>query len=462
MALAIAVYSLSTRAAQDVASNTTESASSCANQYRSLPGIVWSCLTTIFLCIWVSLHLNVPEPVDTRSLNSFNKLKFEIRYFIRRNLIPLVVTLMAPEWVLGVAIRQFVMAAHVAKEIGATRQQGFFIIMGGFHLFKRTQGSSFRQMREWGREEAHPLVEDSVVEEGEGRLGHTPSGEATNTIEEEVGEPVHPLDEFDVCRLIKAGKLRLPHFAELKDKCKSDGLAKFLVILQTLWFITQCIARKANKLSLTELEVVTLGYTLLTLSMYVAWWDKPYGVTFPVRVYETLPERTIEQEDLKKKKEEVKLPERVYAYISGTQGYFTDLRSQKRVPMFHSGRNGGRVILRDFIGPMTIGLVGTLFGAVHLLAWSSPFPSGRVQWLWRFGAVVMTVAPPAAFIGLIFLMLVQKWLILAYLIGYLLRLVPICYLVGRGITIVLAFLTLATLPLDAYQDVEWSDFFPHI
>lgn len=50
--------------------------------------------------------------------------------------------------------------------------------------------------------------------------------------EEEFGEPVHPLDEVDVCHLIKAGKLRLPTSAELEDKCKSDGLAKFLVLVQ--------------------------------------------------------------------------------------------------------------------------------------------------------------------------------------------------------------------------------------
>ncbi|CAG7853300.1 SubName: Full=Uncharacterized protein {ECO:0000313/EMBL:CCA70983.1}, partial [Serendipita indica DSM 11827] len=302
MALALAVYSLSGRAAQDLASNTTECLPSCASQYRSLPGIVFSCLTTVFLCIWVALHLNVPEPVDTRGMGYLARFKIWIRSFFRCTVVPVFVTLAFPEWVLGIAVRQFFVASRVAKEIDATRQQGFFIIMGGFHLFKRSQGLSNNQVenRKENIEETHPLVETSAVEAREGRGSCAPSNRMANPFEEEVGEPVHPLDQFDVCRLLKDGKLYLPPPAELQDKCKSDGLAKFLVVVQTLWFITQCIGRKVSKLPLTELEVVTLGHTLLAVAMYIAWWDKPYRVTFPIRVYETPPERTKEQKELEK------------------------------------------------------------------------------------------------------------------------------------------------------------------
>jgi hypothetical protein len=36
----------------------------CMNvaRYRTMQSIIWSCLTTIFACAWVSIHPNVPDP----------------------------------------------------------------------------------------------------------------------------------------------------------------------------------------------------------------------------------------------------------------------------------------------------------------------------------------------------------------------------------------------------------------
>ncbi|CAG7852685.1 SubName: Full=Uncharacterized protein {ECO:0000313/EMBL:CCA71385.1} [Serendipita indica DSM 11827] len=468
MALAAAVYSLSSRAAPNLASNMAESLPSCANQYRSLPGIVLSCITTIFLCIWVALHLNVPEPVDTKSLGYLARFKISIKCFFRCTLVPVFVTLVVPEWVLGMAVRQFIAASRVAKSIGATRQQGFFIIMGGFHLFKRREGplKNIIEIIEEYIEETHPLVENLAMEVRDGRGSCAPgkSQKMNNPFEEEFGEPVHPLDEFDVCHLLQTGKLRLPNTADLEDRCKSDGLAKFLIVIQTFWFISQCIARKLSKLPLTELEIITLGYTLLTVAMYIAWWDKPYRVRFPVRVYETLPKRTKEQQWLKNNMEATNSWETAFNYAAGTQAELVDLRSVKQVPIFYSGFTLDEWNVSDLGGIPTTVIVGTLFGAVHFLGWSSPFPSTRMQFLWRFAAIAMTAVPPAALVGAFFGGLIRDTL--SELVGTLvflpLFLLPPLYFVGRGVTVVLALVTLAKLPLDAYRDVEWSDFFPHI
>lgn len=35
-------------------------------EYRKLGGIIVSCLTTIFLCTWISVHPNVPDQSLTR------------------------------------------------------------------------------------------------------------------------------------------------------------------------------------------------------------------------------------------------------------------------------------------------------------------------------------------------------------------------------------------------------------
>jgi len=72
---------------------------------------------------------------------------------------------------------------------------------------------------------------------------------------------------------------------EIQDKARGDFLSKVIVILQSLWFIVQCIARGKQGLALTELELVTLALASLNGVMYYFWWDKPLGVNVPVKVY---------------------------------------------------------------------------------------------------------------------------------------------------------------------------------
>lgn len=66
--------------------------------------------------------------------------------------------------------------------------------------------------------------------------------------------------------------------ADIEDKSKADGLTKGIAILQTTWFLVQCIARVTQKLPLTELEVVTLALGSLSVIMYIIWWEKPMDV----------------------------------------------------------------------------------------------------------------------------------------------------------------------------------------
>src|SRR6266540_5463758 len=72
---------------------------------------------------------------------------------------------------------------------------------------------------------------------------------------------------------------------EICDKARGDFLSKAIVILQSLWFILQCIARGKQGLALTELELVTLALASLNGVMYFFWWDKPLGVNEPVKLY---------------------------------------------------------------------------------------------------------------------------------------------------------------------------------
>ena len=57
------------------------------------------------------------------------------------------------------------------------------------------------------------------------------------------------------------------------------------MLLQTTWFILQCVSRFDNKLAVTKLEVVTLSFAVLNGITYWLWWDKPSDVRCAVPVY---------------------------------------------------------------------------------------------------------------------------------------------------------------------------------
>ena len=85
---------------------------------------------------------------------------------------------------------------------------------------------------------------------------------------------VHPLS----INHLRAGEFEftMPTEEEIKDKGESNWLTKALVLIQTTWFVVQCIARAIRDLPVTELEIVTLAYTTMSfgsLSKSVALFE---------------------------------------------------------------------------------------------------------------------------------------------------------------------------------------------
>jgi len=71
---------------------------------------------------------------------------------------------------------------------------------------------------------------------------------------------------------------------EIQDRSKGDFLSKGFAILQTTWFIIQCIVRGVYRLDFSQLEIVTLAFAALNGLVYFLWWNKPMSVTCPVPV----------------------------------------------------------------------------------------------------------------------------------------------------------------------------------
>jgi len=87
--------------------------------------------------------------------------------------------------------------------------------------------------------------------------------------------------------LASEGKIRWPCISvdEIMDRSKRDVFSKGFAVLQTTWFITQCIARAVYGLTITELELATLAFAVLNGLLSFLWWNKPQDVACPAHVY---------------------------------------------------------------------------------------------------------------------------------------------------------------------------------
>ncbi|KAF7970909.1 hypothetical protein HWV62_22604 [Athelia sp. TMB] len=154
------------------------------------------------------------------------------------------VALLTPEVVLALAAAQWAYAREVAAALEDAAQHGsanwstthaFFVMMGGFHAF---EGDS----------------------------------------------PHHVLSLPEVMELVRDGTLVAPLDDDIWALSKAGIFSKTCALFQTLWFVVQCLARALQHLPLAQLEVATLAYTTMTVSMYLFWWNKPLRIDRPFRV----------------------------------------------------------------------------------------------------------------------------------------------------------------------------------
>ncbi|KDR79733.1 hypothetical protein GALMADRAFT_61863 [Galerina marginata CBS 339.88] len=431
----------------------------CPNT-RSRWDIIWSCLATIFVCTWVSVHPNIPalgEPWWKKVSR-----RVELMFW----------SIIAPELIINWAIQQWFGARQLVikyKEYGWTMSHGYFIQMGGFMLYNNDK-------------------------------------------------PIGVLDPAGLDRLVKEDIVAMPRITEqeIQDRSKSDGLSKALVVIQTTWFIGQCIARRAQGLIITELELATLAFAAVNGVMYMFWWSKPLDVQTTIRVDLLLPipqkpdvshvvdyghrtsvnfpqETEIEHENpipsstmrsyqsMKNSKFQ-DICSSVWWLISGIllrwpvygiDALVTRVRNilnsdsidkgAMGVPTFYAPR-----ILSEFeVGwegfPLAFAFpfVGILFGAIHLAGWNFSFPSLIEANIWRVSSSLITSVPVIFVVFEIYAGFSMPDFVVSFII-VVLSAALLLYIVARLALLVVALTTLRDLPLEALSAVEWTSFLPHI
>ena len=84
--------------------------------------------------------------------------------------------------------------------------------------------------------------------------------------------------------LVRDGTIDFPMTTEreIDDRSKGDALSKGIALLQITWFIIQLFARRAQGLTITEIELTTAALAGLNSAVYLFLWSKPLDVRCPI------------------------------------------------------------------------------------------------------------------------------------------------------------------------------------
>ncbi|KAK0724117.1 hypothetical protein B0H67DRAFT_529701 [Lasiosphaeris hirsuta] len=376
--------------------------------------ILWNCLFTSFLCTWVSLHLNVPAEKDSEPSILFRKLRWMFQ------------AILGPEFVLAFATGQraeakrSVAAFRAAGHEKWTMRHGFYANMGGFMLYAR-DGIPF------------------------------------------------PVNSKQILWLVKHEYLSFPALSErdIEDKSKADGFAKFATCVQTTWLVVHCICRAVQHLPVTTLELTTILIGAGDAA------SKPYRQTPLDFIDDQSP-----------------------SWLLDVQPYFGFRTWARERPLTRFTNDRFPIIGAE---PHSIALffINMAYSAIHALGWNFDFPSDIERMLWRVSSISIIVTT------FIF------WMCETYQDGVRLGrwkrwwshvlegretdkqdselgvgsngddagqtkkgfipwwemaiFVPISvvYTLARTYVVVECFFALRSLPVAAYQDVDWIQFVPH-
>ena len=318
---------------------------------RGTIDIIWSCALTIFLCSWTVLCLNIPPP-------DWSLLK----YTNQKNLIACE-GILGPEFVFQTALGQWVSACCSVKDFTNsgypqwTMAHAFLADMGGYVLHP-TDFVRFPL----NAKQVHYLVK-------EGYIDYSTVGVSKSTID---------------------------------DKNKGDGMARFITVLQILWFVVNMIARAIQRVTITTLELTTLGYIVCTLGTYFFWAHKPLDIKEPIVLVPSITMADIltkagapAAKPYKHTPMDFVGQEHSSWFLYWTY-WFNILR--KMGINFHTLKRPIDKIPDDQFAPLDarttpiLFLFQTGYAAVHIAGWNFHFPTKLERRLWRIATTYIIIA----------------------------------------------------------------------
>lgn len=259
----------------------------------------------------------------------------------------------------------------------------------------------------------------------------------------------------------------------IADKSKADWFTRIIASLQIIWFLTQIVGRVASDLTITPLELFTLGYVGCALGMYYFWRHKPFDLQVPITVTVIVrSSASVTSPDARNRSNERRSTRR--RSESGDAGflpndksghYNTRVRRSGSIPgISNSKRKKLLWVSRNQSMLVSLIFFTFLVSACHLLGWKYPFSTIIEAWLWRVCSLLSLGLPLLIiFVQITYWQLdeearesvfknVEAFTVLCALL----------YFSVRTCLLVQVFLALRSVPVDVFDTVEWAQYMPHI
>jgi hypothetical protein len=286
---------------------------------------------------------------------------------------------------------------------------------------------------------------------------------------------------------------------EIMDKSKGDFISKAVVILQTSWFVMQCIARRcprptdhragARNCCFRGSQFFHIRYVVREAAGFAMWsasiqetkTEKPVddghieaaaGFWAALRdALFKLPSEIAKGPLIHVLGPEYSWPRRVFIwpFIKTQQVLGIAISNQrsanlkKKIATFYPETWERR---DRSLALFAATLVALTFGGIHCVGSIFIFPSNTEQILWRVASASIAGIPIILFLWIHALFWVTdeypERQALRTFLRYTLRLQVFAYFLCRLTLLVLPFLCLRSLPPTAYHVVHWALFIPHI
>lgn len=297
--------------------------------------------------------------------------------------------------------------------------------------------------------------------------------------------PPFPINATSVHYLCRHGWIKPPTItrSEIWDRSKADRFAKGAAFLQAGWLLVHIIARAAQGLPITPLEVFTAAFIVPTLATLYFWSCKPQNVAEPtvVVVDWTVADVLLWAGDAARD-----------PYVD-TPLDFVEKPVwdgwRRRPSLLHFGGLEKRPLTRipnDYSPPPPTGkeativwVVSVVHAVIHLVSWSFQFPTATETFLWRVCSLILLVVMVVG--GLVPVLSTQPWFdftfdllwiwtrkakkntfIRRWLFKSMADFAYTAYILARLVIFAEIFLAFRSMPAEAYHDVHWTAFWPHV
>lgn len=214
------------------------------------------------------------------------------------------------------------------------------------------------------------------------------------------GERSFPVNCSQLLYLTSHGHVNMPEISEedIEDRNKSDGLARFITVVQSLWFTVDSLGRVAQGLFLTTLELTTLSFVFLMVACSICWWRKPMDILRPMIVRVDV--------DLSTVLREANAPATLHGltplsflnrrewFMSQFWAYFIYLaRTMRLVPARNYKQAEATYFPSidfpeiDFKWELPGAILVIFYSCIFMAAWNFEFPTAIEHTLWRVSSI---------------------------------------------------------------------------